>query len=103
MPDAFPPPQRSHDDKLLAALSYFWVLSLLILAWKRNDPFVAGHAKQGLVLFVLFLIALPLGVVGGFINVAVFVLIIVGFWRALEGATWRMPILGALAEKIRLG
>jgi len=40
------------DNKIMAALSYIWIVSVLMLLMKKDSPFVQQHARQGFVLFV---------------------------------------------------
>lgn len=101
-----PPSTSVSDDKVYAALSYLWILSLFPLLMKRDRPFVQYHAKQG---FLLFLGEVVVSVVGmvpvlgwfvGFVGwIAAVVLSILGLVAALSGREWEMPVLGAYAKK----
>lgn len=109
-----PPPTASTKDveenRLVAALAWLWVLSLIILLLKRDSPYVQFHARQGLVLFVAsILLWIALSLLGPFafflhqtLNFLIFVVSIVGFVQALRGQWWTLPVLGPLAAKIRL-
>lgn len=44
-------------NKTLAALSYAWILCLVPLLGRRDSKFAQFHAKQGLVLFIIEIIA----------------------------------------------
>ncbi len=94
--------EPGQDEKLLAALSYLWLLSIVILLIKRNSSFVQFHARQGLVLCIVSVVAWFLPILNIFLNLAIFVVIVLGFIQALNGARWRMPVVADLAEKIRL-
>lgn len=98
-------PVMSQDDKLMGALSYLWILSVVMLLVKKDSPFVKFHATQGLVLFIIAVICGALWfipVLGPILNLGVIVLIIVGFLKALSGEQWEMPVIGMLAKKIKL-
>ena len=90
------------DEKFRAALSYVFVLFLLPLA-KRDSEFCQFHAKQGLMLFltwvlVSFIIWIPL--VGWIAWVAMLVVNVVAIKKTLDGQKWELPFLGKYAKKI---
>ena len=92
--------KTTEDEKLLAAVSYFWVLALLILVSKRDSEYVTFHAKQGTVLFFtsLFLWLIPR--VGLGLEVVVFLLMLLGFRKALDGEEYPIPFVFEIAEKV---
>lgn len=97
-----PSTELQHNAKLLAALSYLWVLSALVLVLFRGNDYISFHAKQGLVLWLLSIVFWFVPVIGWLANLAVMVLILIGFLQALEGKRWTMPYIGTLADRIRL-
>lgn len=93
--------KKTGDSNLMAALSYIWVLSLVMLFVKKDDEFVKFHAKQGLILFLIsFIWWFPF--FGWIIGLLVAVLDIVGFIKALSGEKYKMPVVGDIAEKIKI-
>ncbi len=85
--DKIPP---TTDNNLLAALSYVWVLSLLMLLFKRNDPFVLHHARQGFILNILTLVAwFP--VLGWIVFALAAAGMVIGFIQAWQGKEYRVP------------
>jgi uncharacterized membrane protein len=98
MPNAKP----GQDEKLLGALSYLWILSIVILLVKRDSAFVQFHARQGLVLCIASIIFWWIPVLGWFLNLIILVLVIIGFVQALNGAEWKMPVVSELSSKIKL-
>jgi len=95
------PTSASSDSNLMAALSYVWVLSIVMLIIKKDDEFVKFHAKQGLILFIAsFIGVVPF--IGWIIWLAVVVLDIVGFIKALSGERYKIPVVGDIAGKINL-
>lgn len=85
--DKIPP---TTDGNLLAALSYVWGLSLIMLVFKRNDPFVLQHARQGLLLNLLTLIAwFP--VIGWIIFALAAAGMVLGFIHAWQGKEFHVP------------
>lgn len=100
---------KSNDveqNKLLAALSYLWILCLIPLYLKKDSAFVQFHAKQG---FFLFLISLGVWVLGWFPIIGWFfgsfgLLLLVGvsvfgFVKALRGEKWEIPLINILQKK----
>jgi len=93
------------ENNLLAAISYVWILCLVPLFLKRDSKFVQFHAKQGLVLFFIEIVGtlvfwIPL--VGWLLFIAILILAILGFVNAIQGNSWKMPVVGDLAQKINL-
>jgi uncharacterized membrane protein len=85
----------------MGALSYVWILSVVMLIIKKDDEFVKFHAKQGLILFIASFIGV-VPVIGWAIWLVVVVLDIVGFIKALSGERYKMPVIGDIAGKIKL-
>lgn len=90
------------DNKVLAAISYLWVLSLIVLLVKKDSKFAKFHAKQGLVLFIASIILGFVPVLGWLLELVVVIFVIVGLLKALSGEYWKMPLVSLLAEKINL-
>jgi uncharacterized membrane protein len=104
------------EGKVLAVIGYLWILFLLPLLLQRQNRFAQFHGKQGLVLFVFwFLVWLVLFVILGHIPfvgiifqilgyigyIAYVILAIIGLIKAASGEYWRLPVLGAYAERIK--
>jgi len=95
------PTSASSDSNLMAALSYVWILSIVMLIVKKDDEFVKFHARQGLILFIAsFIGVIPF--IGWFIWLIVVVMDIIGFIKALSGERYKVPVVGDIAEKINL-
>ena len=103
------PAAKGSDDNLMAALSYIFLLSVVMLLVKKDSDYVQFHAKQGTVLFIGEVI---LGVVGSFtwflfylwdLVWLLFVIVsIIGFYRAYRGERYRLPVVADLADKIKI-
>jgi uncharacterized membrane protein len=91
-------PKDVADNKDLAALSYVWVLSLVVLFAKRESPFVQFHARQGAVLFGLSLVVWAMPFVGKLAEVLVLALCIIGFLHAAQSEWREIPIIGPLSR-----
>lgn len=118
--------------RVLSALGYIPLLCFLPLFLERRDEFAQFHGRQGLVLLVawvltwlvLWIVGRVFGdilshtpligviffgvgwlierVVGWILYLFYLVLMVVGIVEAALGKRWRMPVLGAYAERIRL-
>lgn len=88
------------DNKTLAALSYIWIVSLIMLLVKKDSPYVQFHAKQGLVLWVISIILGIIPVVGWALEVVVIVFMVMGIVKSLQGEYYKLPLVGNLAQKI---
>lgn len=101
-PEVQPKPVDPNADvasnKDIAALGYVWILSIFVLIYRHSSPFTRFHAKQGVVLFVLSIIA---GMLPGFIGrlVALFVLAfcVWGFVSAAQGKWKQLPLIYAMS------
>ena len=84
-------------NKDIAALSYAWVLSVVVFFWKKDSPFAQFHAKQGMVLFVLSIGATLIPLVGRYLNLLILMLCVLGFINAAQGQWKGIPIIGDIA------
>ena len=94
--------QLSNDSKLFAALSYLWLLSVVMLVLKKDDEFVKFHAKQGTVIFVVSIILWFIPIIGWLLQIAVLIAVVIGFLKAYSGERFKMPVVGDLADKINI-
>lgn len=89
------------DNKVLTLLSYLGILCLIPLLAKKDSKFAQFHAKQGLVIAIGELLAwFP--VFGWILGVILFVFSIMGLVNVLSGKMEKLPVIGDLAEKIKL-
>lgn len=94
-------------DNIYAVLAYIWVLCLIPVLTKKDDPFIKFHARQGLMLFI---IEIALGIVGiiPLLGVIVsqigylvcLVVAVMAIIQVLKGKEWKIPYIGEWAEKI---
>ena len=95
--------QHPQNERVIAAVSYIPVLFLLPLA-KRDSEFCQFHAKQGLLLFlawvlVSFIAWIPL--IGWVAWISMLVLNVMAIVKTLNGEKWELPFLGEYAKKIK--
>ena len=93
------------ENMLMAALSYVGVLVLIPLLLKRNSRFSQEHARQGLVLFIAWIIGsfvfwIPF--VGWFLAAALLIVNLNALFRCMQGEFWEIPYIGAYRHKINL-
>ncbi len=87
------------DRNLLAAVSYVWILSLVMLMMKKDDAFVQFHAKQALVLFILSLLGF-IPIIGWLVAFCAFIGMIIGFLHAWQGKEYQIPFVYGWSQKI---
>ncbi len=92
--------KSSSEEKIWAAISYLWILSLVALAARKNNDYVRFHASQGAFLFVLSLVFLLTGPFAMFLNFIVGIVAIVGIYKAWIGEKWELPVVGNWAKKL---
>jgi len=97
------------EGKAAAILGYIPFMCFVPLVKMRDNPFAVRHGKQGLILFIIEIIAaiflLPQ------INYLFWGLAIIlclasaaaGIFFALQGQDWKIPFIGDLADKIKIG
>ena len=94
------------EGKVFAILGYLSILCIIPLIFKKDNPFVLLHSKQGLVLFVgevaLFILSIVFPWV---LKAGLFILFatsFIGILAVLEGRKLELPFVAKLAEKITL-
>ena len=97
------------DGKLFAIVAYIGILCLLPILVKKENKYALHHGKQGLVIFISFVIVvfLPIIPILGWILCPILFIILVifsliGIIQAATGNYWRAPIIADLADKIKL-
>ena len=91
---------------ILAAVSYLWIIGLILLFVEKKDKFVIFHAKQATAIFAISVILIILGFIP-IINlitwigsIALLIAMIYGIITALQGKETKMPLINDLGEKI---
>jgi len=96
--------QDAQSHRVTAALSYVLLLFFIPMANKKS-AFCQFHAKQGIVMFVAWVIVsffawIPF--VGWAAWISMIVLTVLAITRTLNGQMWEIPYLGKYAKKIKL-
>lgn len=96
--DKIPP---TTDQNLMAAISYVWIISLVMLVVRRDNEFIQHHAKQGLVLFLLTLLWwIP--IIGWILGALAVAGMVIGFINAWQGREFKIPYVYGWSQKLRL-
>lgn len=86
-------------NKDIAAFSYIWIFSVIILWSRKDSQFIQFHAKQAFVLFIFsiifYLIPIPKF---HYMNVFVVAGMITGFINANMGQYYEMPLVSDLVK-----
>ncbi|MFH1711754.1 MAG: DUF4870 domain-containing protein, partial [Patescibacteria group bacterium] len=101
------------ENKYIAAIGYIFILCFVPLFMAKESKFAQFHAKQALVLFIIevafsivdvVLIFIP--IIGWFTIVALWIAIVVvavmAFFRALAGESWEIPVIADWVKKLNL-
>lgn len=91
------PAKDIEENRQLAALSYLWVFSVIVLLARRESPFARWHARQAAVLFFISIAVwfLPLA---RYMELVLLAFMVVGFIEAAMGNIYRLPLIGLIAE-----
>ena len=96
---------KKHDDsRVTAALAYVFLLFFIPMT-RKNDEFCQFHAKQGIVMFVVWIVVSFLAwipFVGWAAWLSMLVLNIMAIVKTLNGEKWEIPYLGKYAKQIKL-
>ena len=99
---------QTEEGRLAAIMSYIPILCFIPLLNMKDNKEAHFHARQGLVLFlvelvaVLFLIDAVSDLVFKVILIAAVGASIAGIYFAIQGKNYKLPIVGDLADKAKL-
>lgn len=99
---------RTDEGRLAAIMSYIPLLCFIPLLSMKENREARFHARQGLVLFVIELVAVLFLLPG--VSSLVFRVILIGaaglaiagIYFALQGKNYKLPIVGDLADRTKL-
>ncbi|MBN2542873.1 hypothetical protein JXI42_08380 [bacterium] len=95
--------EEVNEGKALAAIAYIPFLCFVsYLIGKDTNRFVYEHAKIGILLFFAEVLVLICVLVWPAAFIILGIIAIVGIIFAALGNYWKVPLLGDLAEKLRL-
>ena len=96
-------------NKLIAAIGYLGILCLVPLLGKKDSAFAQFHGKQGLAIFIVWIVLWVVNIVpilGQLVfmvgSIGLFILVVMGIIHAMNGEMWEVPVLGKYAKMIKL-
>ena len=98
----------SEERRMAAIMAYIPFLCFIPLIKMRDDPYAYFHARQGLVLFFVEVIAFIFSfphlsqLFWTVIIVACIGAAVAGVIFAIQGKMYKLPVIGDLAEKLRM-
>ncbi len=92
--------QKPIEDRLWAAASYIWFVSIVAIAARRQNAFINFHANQGLLLLVISLVAMLVPLIGQIVQLVIFVVAICAMIQALSGKEWKLPAGADQAQQL---
>ncbi|MFA5333389.1 MAG: hypothetical protein WC376_02755 [Candidatus Nanoarchaeia archaeon] len=87
------------SGKTLAALSYLWIVGVILFFTEKNNKFIIFHAKQATALFVIETVLMLIPILG-MLSIIPGIAAIYGFIMALQGSETKIPLANELGEKI---
>ena len=97
------PDKEVEEGKLIAALSYIWIVGLIwILFSKRDNQFILFHAKQAV---ALSLVCLPIALIPFLNIIGALILILVSIIALIQaalGKCWKIPGVNAITDKMTI-
>lgn len=99
---------KSEEGRMAAIMSYIPILCFVPLLSMKDNKEARFHARQGVLLFLIELLAIIFLVDGisDFVFKAILILAValsvVGIYFALQGKSCKLPIIGDLADKAKL-
>ena len=101
--------QTSTGKNIGMAIVAYIIFFIPLLTEAKKDPFVKFHVKQGLVIFLSWIIVSIVGyllpwelwMIERLLNLAVLVLMVVGIITASKGEEKPLPIIGKFGEQFK--
>ncbi len=96
------------EGKAAAILGYIPFMCFVPLIKMKDNPFAVKHGKQGLILFiieivaVIFLLPKISDLFWGMVVVLCLASAVAGIYFAIQGKDWKIPFIGDLADKIKI-
>ena len=96
------------EGKAAAILGYIPFMCFVPLVKMKDNPFALRHGKQGLVLFIIEIIAviflLPKisDLLWSLVIVLCLACAVAGIIFSLQGQDWKIPFIGDLANKLKI-
>jgi len=98
----------SEDRRMAAVMAYIPFLCFIPLLKMRDDPYAYFHARQGIILFFVEIIAFIFSfphlsqLFWTVIIIACIGAAVAGIVFSLQGKMYKLPIIGDLADRLRM-
>ncbi len=99
---------QSHKKNTGMAVIAYIIFFIPLLTEAKNDPFVKFHVKQGLVLFIGYIIEMFVGaipflgwIIAPLLGIFLLILFILGIMNVLKGEQKPLPVIGKFAESFK--
>ncbi len=86
------------DNKDMAALSYVWILSVILFFARKDSPFIRYHSKQAMILFILSIPIWTIPMLGHYLILVIVAGNLIGFINAANGLYADVPFVGPLSR-----
>lgn len=102
------PEEMIEEGKPAAILAYVPFMCFVPLIKMRHNPFALHHGKQGLLIFLLEIIALVFLIpkisdfFWAFVIILCIGLAVAGVLYSVQGREWKIPFIGDLADKLKI-
>ena len=97
------------EQMLFGVLSYLPILVLIPLLIKKDDDFVHFHAKQGLIMLIVWIAVAIISMVpivgwilGPLLYVVIAIIALIAIVKVLMGEKWEIPIVCMYADKLNI-
>lgn len=96
------------EGKAAAILGYVPFMCFVPLIKMKDNPFAMKHGKQGLILFIIEIVAIIFllpkisDLFWGMVIVLCIASAVAGIYFAIQGKDWKIPFIGDLADKIKI-
>jgi uncharacterized membrane protein len=100
--------ETKKEKNIGMAIVAYILFFIPLLTEAKNDPFVKYHVKQGLILFISWIIAVVISMVpilgwllAPLLSLIILIFLIIGIINAAKGEEKQLPIIGQYAEKFK--
>lgn len=97
------------EQTVFAILSYLGILVLIPLLVKKDDDFVHFHAKQGLVLLLVWIAVwiitmIPVigWIIGPLLSIVMLIICLIAIIKVLMAKKWEIPVVSTYADKLNI-
>lgn len=97
------------DRRLYGILAYLGILIIVPFLTAKDDPFVKFHLRQGLLVFIVWMLLFSVPIlpsflypVNGLISILLIIMVVLGIKNVLDEKEEELPLIGHLAEKFNI-